>query len=81
MAALEGHDRAEERVTSRRTLPVKLSELPLDIRLRAAREAGRHEPEPEKLELLAAAIHPRPEHDLHWVCESAAGMLEEMRAA
>lgn len=65
-------------MTDRRTLLVRLSDLSLDVRLRAAREAAKHEPD-SAAELLAAAISPRPEHDLHWVDPSAADLLKAMR--
>lgn len=61
-------------MNDRRTLLVRLSDLSLDVRLRAAREAAKHE-------LLAAAIHPRPEYDLHWVDASAYELLRELKAA
>jgi hypothetical protein len=67
-------------LNDRRTLLVRLSDLPLDLRLRAARDASRNEADPDaKHDLLAAAINPRPEHDLHWVHESAAEMLRTFR--
>lgn len=69
-------------VTARRTLLVRLSTLPLDVRLQAAREAAKDEVDlNEKAGLLAAAIHPRPEHDLHWVHPDAAELLRKLKAA
>jgi len=67
-------------MTDRRTLPVRLSDLSLDVRLRAARECARNEADlDEKAGLIAAAINPRPEHDLHWVTPDAAGLLDKLR--
>jgi hypothetical protein len=67
-------------VDTRRTLLVRLSDLPLDVHLRAAREVAKEEADPiERLELDYLARHPRPEHDLHWVDASAVELLRELR--
>lgn len=49
----------------RRCIPVKLSEIPLEIRLEAADFVCRHEPESERPAILAAALC--PSDDIHWI--------------
>lgn len=57
--------RADER-DERRCVPVKLSEIPLEQRLEAARQAARWEPgDEERQALLAAALW--PSNETYWV--------------
>lgn len=61
--------------TVRRPVPVRLCDLPLDLRLAGVREANRIEKgEQERLEILLAAIH--PSETVYYVSERARPMLE-----
>jgi hypothetical protein len=63
------------RPTARRTLPVRLSDLPLEVRLTGAREANRVERgDVERTEILLAALE--PSETVYWLAESARPLLE-----
>lgn len=60
-------------------VPIRLVDLPLDIRLEGAREAARVEPDPdERNEILLAAI--MPSDRVYWVAESARPIIERLAA-
>lgn len=52
---------------TRRTILVRLSEVPLDVRMRAAARLCKDEHPDERPAIFLAALRPRPEHDWHWV--------------
>lgn len=61
-------------------VPVRLADLPLEVRLEGAQAANRVEQDPqERVEILFAAMFPS-EH-VYWVSESARPLLEQIAAA
>jgi hypothetical protein len=63
-----GHARPLSEPTRRRRVPVRLSDLPVDVRLEGAREANRRERDPlERAAILLAALH--PSDTTYWVAE------------
>lgn len=65
------------RPTRRRTVPVRLDELPVDVRLDGARDAIRIESGDERIALLEAALF--PSDTVYWLAESARPLLEQLR--
>lgn len=64
----------------RLAVPLRLEDVPLEVRLEAVRFAARRETERAvRDELLLAAIYPSDQ--TYWVSESAAEMLEQWKAA
>lgn len=60
-------------------VPVRLSEISLDVRLQGAREATRVYRDPdERLEILLAAV--QPSERVYWLAESAKPLLEQIAA-
>lgn len=67
------------RPTARRTLPIRLDELPLEARLDGARQASRVEQGThERHEILIAALFPSA--TIYWIAESARPLLDALRA-
>jgi hypothetical protein len=70
---------SSSRPTARRTVPVRLDELPLDVRLDGVRQANRIEQgEHERREILIAALF--PSETVYFIAESARPLLDELRA-
>lgn len=57
------------RRSDRRNIPVRLCDIPAEVRMTAARKACRREPDPqERMEIITAAVYPSDR--IYWIAAS-----------